>query len=129
MRIQQISVFLENKQGRLENLCQVLADANVNIDTITITETAEFGIIRLIVEEVDRAVEVLKAAGFSPKKVDVLAIEVEDAPGGLCKLLQKTRAKGMNVEYIYALMQKSTGRPVMVMSFKDLDAAEAALND
>lgn len=129
MRIQQISVFLENTLGRLEHMCQVLADANVNLDTITITETAEFGIIRIIVDEVDRAIEVLRSAGFSPKKVEVLAVEVEDKPGALCELLQKTRAKGMNVEYIYALMQKSTGRPVMVMSFKDLDAAEAALND
>ncbi len=129
MRIQQISVFLENTLGRLETMCQALAQANVNLDTITITETAEFGIVRIIVDDVEKGIDVLKEAGFSPKKVDVLAVEVDDTPGALLKLLQKTRAKGVNVEYMYALTKKSSGRPVMVMSFKDLDVAEKALND
>ena len=129
MRIQQISVFLENTLGRLETMCQALAQANVNLDTITITETAEFGIVRIIVDDVEKGIDVLKESGFSPKKVDVLAVEVDDTPGALLKLLQKTRAKGVNVEYMYALTKKSSGRPVMVMSFKDLDVAEKALND
>lgn len=129
MRIQQISVFLENTLGRLETMCLALAQANVNLDTITITETAEFGIVRIIVDDVEKGVEVLKEAGFSPKKVDVLAVEVDDTPGALLKLLQKTRSEGVNVEYMYALTKKSSGRPVMVMSFKDLDIAEKALND
>ena len=129
MRIQQISVFLENTLGRLETMCQALAQANVNLDTITITETAEFGIVRIIVDDVEKGIDVLKEAGFSPKKVDVLAVEVDDTPGALLKLLQKTRAKGVNVEYMYALTKKSSARPVMVMSFKDLDVAEKALND
>ena len=129
MRIQQISVFLENTLGRLESMCQTLSDASVNLDTITITETADYGIVRIIVDDTDKAIDILKSAGFSPKKVDVLAVEVDDTPGALLKLLQKTKAQGVNIEYMYALTKKSSERPIMVMAFKDLDAAEKVLND
>lgn len=127
MRTTQVSVFIENAPGRLESLCKALADAGVNLETITITETADHGIVRMIVSDSDRAVEALKAGGFTPKKIDVLAVEVDDTPGSLLALLQKMRAAGVNVEYMYALTKPKSSRPTMIMSFKDIAAAEALL--
>lgn len=127
MRINQISVFLENTPGRLESLCKALADAGVNINTITIIENGEYGIVRMIVDKPDAGVDALKAAGFMPKKVEVLAVEVDDTPGALLRLLEKTREGGVNIEYMYALTKPLAVRPVMIMSFKDIAAAEKSL--
>jgi len=128
MRINQISVFLENTPGRLESLCAALADAAVNIETITIIENGEYGIVRMIVSDADKAANALKNAGFTPKKVEVLAVEVSDTPGALLELLEKTRKAGVNVEYMYALTKPHGNRPVMIMSFKDIDTAEKLLS-
>lgn len=127
MRITQISVFIENVPGRLESLCKSLAEAGVNLETITIAEAADHGIVRMIVSDVDKAVAALSAGGFTPKKVDVLAVEVDDAPGALWRLLQKMRESGVNVEYMYAMTKPKSSRPIMIMSFKDISAAEALL--
>ncbi|MBO5254216.1 MAG: amino acid-binding protein [Opitutales bacterium] len=129
MRINQVSVFLGNTPGRLESLCKALADASVNLETLTITESADHGIVRMIVSDADRAVEVLSKQGFTPKKVEVLAVEVDDTPGALLKLLQKTREAGVNVEYMYDMSKPSSTRPLMVMSFKDMDTAEKILKN
>ena len=104
MRIKQISVFLENTPGHLEKLCKVLAEAGVNLQTITIAEN-----------------------GFFAKVIDVLAVEVEDKPGALLSILKRTSDVGLNIEYMYALTRPQNGNPVMVMSFKDLDTAEKIL--
>ena len=85
MRLKQISVFLENTPGHLEDVCKALAEAGVNLLTITIAETKEYGIVRAIVDKPDAAAAALKAAGFFAKLVDVLAVEVEDKPGALSK--------------------------------------------
>lgn len=127
MRAHQISVFLENTPGRLESLCEALSRAGVNLETITITENGDHGIVRMIVKNVDAGIDALKAAGFTPKKVDVLAVEVSDTPGALSALLKKTRNAGVNVEYMYAMTKPNGTRPVMIMSFKDIDAAERIL--
>jgi len=127
MRIKQISVFLENTPGHLEKLCKVLADAQINLQTITIAETKDYGIVRAIVDKPEEAITALKDNGFFAKSVDVLAVEVDDKPGALSAILKRTSDVGLNIEYMYALTRSDSGKPVMVMSFKDLDAAESIL--
>ncbi len=124
MRIKQISVFLENTPGHLESVCKVLADAEINLNTITIAETKDYGIVRTIVDNPEKAAAVLKENGFFAKLVDVLAIEVEDKPGALLKLLKHTSDVGLNIEYMYAMTRPVNDKPVMIMSFKDIDGAE-----
>lgn len=124
MRLKQISVFLENTPGHLEKICRILADVNVNLETITIAETKDYGIVRAIVDAPEKAVNALKENGFFAKLIDVLAIEVDDKPGALLSILKRTSDSGLNIEYMYALTRPSNDKPVMVMSFKDIDAAE-----
>jgi len=128
MILKQISIFLENTPGHLENACQVLSDAGVNLETLTIAESKDYGIVRAIVDKPATAADALKAAGFSAKIVDVLAVEVEDKPGALLKILRKASDAGLNIEYMYALTRPFNERPVMVMSFKDVVAAKKILS-
>ena len=127
MRLNQISVFLENAPGRLEKVCKALSDAGVNLDTLMTIETADFGIVRLIADDPDAAERALKNEGIAASKIEVLAVEVEDRPGALLKILSKMRSKGVNVEYMYAMTKPLAKNSVMVMSFKDIDAAEKIL--
>lgn len=127
MRIKQISVFLENTPGHLEKVCRVLADASVNLQTITIAETKDYGIVRAIVDAPEKASEALKENGFFAKLVDVLAIEVEDKPGSLSAILKTASDSGLNIEYMYAMTRPIHDKPVMIMSFKDIDTAERVL--
>lgn len=127
MRIQQLSVFLENTPGHLRKVCETLAEAQINLQTITIAETKDYGIVRAIVDDSQKAQVVLKEAGFFAKVIDVLAVEVSDTPGALLDLLKKAEAYNLNVEYMYALTRPHNDKPVMVMAFKDIDAAEKVL--
>ena len=90
MKIKQVSIFLENTPGHLEKACKALADGGINIQTITIAETKDYGIVRTVVDKPEEAVEILKNAGMVAKIVDVLAIEVDDTPGALLAILNKT---------------------------------------
>ena len=128
MRLKQISVFLENTPGHLEGVCKAVADAGVNLRTITIAETKEYGIVRAIVDKPEEAAAALKEAGFFAKIIEVLAVEVEDTPGALLSILEKASAAGLNIEYMYALTPPFKDKPVMVMSFKDIDTAEKLLS-
>ena len=127
MKIPQLSVFVENKPGRLIGPCRVLADAGFNIVTLSLADTQQFGVLRLIVRDWQRAEEVLKAAGFAVALTDVLAIEVPDRPGGLVSLLALFEQSGINVEYMYAFTAKLGNRAVLVFRFDNLDAAISAL--
>ena len=128
MRLKQISVFLENTPGHLEGVCKAVADAGVNLRTITIAETKEYGIVRAIVDKPEEAAAALKEAGFFAKIIEVLAVEVDDTPGALLSILKKASAAGLNIEYMYALARPFKDKPVMVMSFKDIDTAEKLLS-
>lgn len=128
MRLKQISVFLENTPGHLEGVCKAVADAGVNLRTITIAETKEYGIVRAIVDKPEEAAAALKEAGFFAKIIEVLAVEVDDTPGALLSILKKASAAGLNIEYMYALPRPFKDKPVMVMSFKDIDTAEKLLS-
>jgi hypothetical protein len=127
MRIPQLSLFIDNKPGHLIVPCRLLADAGINIVTLSLADTKQFGILRLIVREWQRAREVLEAAGLVVAVTEVLAIEVEDRPGGLVELLAIFERAGINVEYMYAFTARLGNRAVLVFRFDDLDAAITAL--
>ncbi len=129
MKINQLSVFLENKPGRLSEPCKLLAEAGINIATLSLADTQQFGILRLIVREWERAKEVLEASGAVVRVTEVVAIEVEDRPGGLAELLDLFEDLDVNIEYMYAFTFGSKDSAVLVFRFDDAEKAVNALRD
>ncbi len=127
MRVEQIAVFLENKSGRLAEITEVLADNGINIRALSVADTADFGILRLIVNKVDLAGKVLKDHGFTVGKTGVIAVEVPDQAGGLAGVLKTVEAEGLNVEYMYAFVNKSGEKAVLIFRFDDMDKAISSL--
>jgi len=124
MKVEQISVFLENKPGTLEHATRVLKENNINIRTLSLAETADFGILRLIVNDVEKANTVLKDSGFRVSKTPVVAVEVPDQPGGLHRIMEVVSKESINVEYLYAFVEKSGQNAVIIFRF---DAPEKAI--
>ncbi|MFQ3547468.1 MAG: ACT domain-containing protein [Termitinemataceae bacterium] len=120
MQIKQISVFLENTAGRLAEVTKVLARAQVNIRAISIADTADFGILRIIVDKVDTAMEALSNAGFTVRTTDVLAVEINDEPGSLARVMELFQETKVNIEYLYASLEGDTGKAVVIFKVKDL---------
>jgi hypothetical protein len=104
MNIQQLSVFVENKAGRVSEVSEVLGAADINIRGFSVSDSADYGIMRLIVDDPIRATEVLHAGGFAVKASDVVCVELPDEPGGLADVLKAVAAAGVNVEYVYSLI-------------------------
>jgi hypothetical protein len=127
MKIRQLSVFLENRPGRLSRACRTLADAGISITTATLVDTKEFGILRLIVADPDAGERTLVAAGYAVNVVEVVAVEVVDRAGGLADVLAAMDAARINVEYCYAFTERRGDRAAVVFRFPDPDAAIAAL--
>ena len=127
MRVEQIAVFLENKSGRLAEITSILANSNINIRALSVADTADFGILRLIVDKVDEAKKVLKENGCTVGKTNVVAVEVPDKVGGLAGVLKTIENEGINVEYMYAFVNKSGENAVLIFRFDDMDKAMAAL--
>ncbi len=122
MKIEQISIFLENKAGRLAEVTDVLAAANINIRALSLADTSDFGILRLIVNNHEKAKAALKEAGFTVGTTSVVAAEVPHAPGGLNSIVQLLGKQGINVEYMYAFLQKGE-QAVLIFRFNRPDAA------
>ncbi|MCE5302569.1 MAG: ACT domain-containing protein [Planctomycetaceae bacterium] len=127
MKLHQLSVFVENRPGHLRAPCQALADAGVNLRTLSLAETEHYGILRLIIQDWQRAKAVLEAAGFVVHLVEVVALEVPDHPGGLADVLRVIENAKINVEYMYAFTEKRDDKAVLVFRFNDPDAALQAL--
>jgi hypothetical protein len=127
MKISQLSIFLENQPGHLAAPCAILADAGINILTLTLADTQRFGILRLILEESEHAKQILEKAGFVVKTTEVVAVQVEDRPGGLRKLLEIVERSGVNIEYMYAFTVRTGGEAVMVFRLDDTGKGIAAL--
>jgi hypothetical protein len=125
MKVEQISIFLENKPGGLEEVTRILKDAQINIRTLSLADTTDFGILRLIVNNVELANRVLKEQGFRFSKTTVVAVEVPDRPGGLHSILEVLYKNGINVEYLYAFVERSGENAVIIFRF---DAPEAAID-
>ncbi len=115
MLVKQISVFLENKLGRLAEVTRVLGDNQIDISALSIADTTDFGILRLIVNHPDKAKQVLDKQGFAVSINEVIAVEVEDKPGGLAKALTILDKKGIGIEYMYAFVGNSGSRKAMVI--------------
>jgi hypothetical protein len=129
MRAEQISVFLENKAGRLAEVTGILSDAKVNIRALALADTSDFGVLRLIVDNNEKAVEALKNRGFTVGRTDVLAVEVEDRPGGLHNILDMLNEAEINVEYMYAFVQHSGKNAVMIFRIDNIDEAVKVLEE
>ena len=129
MKIHQLSVFLENKPGCLSAPCRVLAEAGINIHTLSLADTKQFGILRLIVRDWKKAKQVLESSGSVVNVAEVLAIEVEDKPGGMAGVLESIERAGLNIEYMYAFTFRSGDKAVLVFRFNDADAAIQVLQD
>jgi len=127
MKVEQISVFLENKAGRLAEVTRILGESGVNIRALSLADTTDFGIHRLIVDKYDVAREVLKSKGFTVGKTEVVAIEVPDRPGGLALVLAILAQADINVDYMYAFVQHSGKNAVIIFRFDNLDEAISLL--
>lgn len=123
MKVEQISIFLENKSGRLAEVTRLLGEGAINIRALTLADTTDFGILRLIVDDKVRALEILKKAGFTVGKTEVVAVEVPDRPGGLAHILRQLGEEGINVEYMYAFVEKTGDNAVVIFRFDDTDQA------
>jgi hypothetical protein len=121
MNVEQISIFLENKSGRLAEVTSALSEAGINIRALYLADTADFGILRLIVNDTEKARQALKEKGFTVEKTKVIAIEVPDRPGGLSKILSIIKGEGINVEYMYAFVEKSGENAIVIFRFDELE--------
>ena len=123
MKVEQISIFIENKSGRLAEITRILGEAGINIRALSLADTTDFGILRLIVNEVEKAKEVLKEKGFTVNKTEVVAVEVPDKPGGLSAILQALDKENTTVEYMYAFVERCGGNAVIIFRFDETDKA------
>ena len=127
MKLQQVSVFLENKKGRLAEVTSLIADKGINIRALSLADTADFGVLRLIVNDPDRCFEVLKAAGYVAQRTDVIAVEVDDRPGGLKKILDIFDEQEINIEYMYAFVEKKSDKAIVIVRIDQPERAIEAL--
>ncbi len=129
MKVTQISIFIENKSGRLAEVSRLLGEKGVNIRALSLADTTDFGILRLIVDNTDLAKQTLKEGGFTVSKTEVVAVEVPDRPGGLASILKVLDMASVNVEYMYAFVERSAGNAVIIFRFDDVDHAIQVLQD
>jgi hypothetical protein len=127
MKVKQLSLFLENKPGALSRPVKLLAKAKLNILTLSIADTQQFGILRFVVRDWERAKRLLEKDGFVVKVSDMVAIEVADEPGGLANILVTLEKARVNLEYMYGFTLRKEGRGVLAFRFDDPDGAIAAL--
>lgn len=127
MRVQQISIFLENKSGRLAKVTETLGQNNINIRALSIADTTDFGILRLIVDRPEQAVKSLRDAGFVVSTTDVLAVELDDTPGALSAAMHALDGVQINIEYLYAFVQKDPNKALVVFRVEQLDEAVKVL--
>lgn len=127
MYVKQISVFLENKPGRLAAVSKILAQKDIDISAISIADTTQFGILRMIVNKPEEAVAAIKEAGFPVSTTEVLAVEVADRPGGLNQALQILQQSGVSVEYLYSFIKRNEDKALILFRVEDPQKAVKAL--
>jgi hypothetical protein len=127
MKVKQLSLFLENKPGALSGPVRLLARAKLNILTLCVADTAQFGILRLILRDWEKAKKLLEKEGFVVRVTDMVAIEVADAPGGLAAILAALERTHVNLEYMYGFTQRKEGKGMLLFRFDDPDRAIEAL--
>lgn len=123
MLIEQISIFLENKSGRLADVAKILGDQNINIRAMTIADTTDFGILRLIVDQPEKAEKILIESGFTVRTTNVIAIEVSDQPSGLVTSLKILEEANVDIEYMYAFVDKSNDKAKVIFKIGNYERA------
>jgi hypothetical protein len=123
MKVEQISIFIENKSGRLAEVTRVLSEKQVGIRALSLADTSDFGVLRLLVDNTDLALETLKQEGFTVSRTEVVAVEVPDQPGGLHRILLVLDAAQVNIEYMYAFAERNADNAVIIFRFDEIDQA------
>ena len=129
MAVKQISIFVENKEGRIKKAIDTLAKENINIRALSIADTTKYGILRLIVSDNEKAIEALEDDGFIVKENEVIILAVPDEPNGLNSTLEVFDEKGINLEYLYAFVSNKTDEAIVVMRLENMEKAIDALNN
>ena len=129
MAVRQISVFLENKIGRLAEITQILGNKEINIRALAIADTTEFGILRMIVDRPQKAYEALEEKGFTVSQTEVVVVEVEDKPGGLAQVMAILGKEGINVEYLYAFVAPKGRGALVVLKIEEKKATVDLLQE
>jgi len=127
MIIKQISIFMENTTGRLADVTALLAGAKINLRAISIADTTDFGILRMVADQPDAAVKLLRDAGFVARETDVIGVEVPDHPGELARIMALFRDEDVSIEYLYASLEHKTDKAVIVIKVGDVAAGVAML--
>lgn len=121
MKLKQISLFLENNKGQLEEITQILSDNNIDLKAINISETTDYGVLKLITDEPDKALNILIDNGYIVSVNSVVAVAVPNRPGGLNELLQLVSEENINIEYMYSVFGPGNGKAYMVLKVNDPD--------
>jgi hypothetical protein len=129
MKVEQISIFIENKSGRLAEITGILGQNGINIRALSLADTSDFGILRLIVDDSEKALKVLKEQRFTVSITHVIGVAVSDSPGGLTEILQILDKHNVNVEYMYAFVQQSSKNAVLIFRFDRTDQAIEVLKN
>jgi hypothetical protein len=127
--IKQISIFMENKPGRMARVANALADANVNIRALTIAEAGDFGIVRMVVDDTEKGYKVLRDEGFTVSETEVLAVEIQDSPGGLYEIANTLGENNINVDYAYAFVTAKAERAMLILRVDDISGATRVLSE
>lgn len=127
MKIKQISIFLENTAGRLAEVTKTLKDNGINLRALMIADTADFGILRIIADESDKALEVLKNAKFTTRTTEVLAVSIDDKVGALSDVMSLFQENGINIEYLYASLTKTGNTAIIIFKVQDVDKGLAVI--
>lgn len=125
----QISIFLENKAGRLAHVTRVLGDAGINIRALSIADTSDFGILRVIVNDPEKAYRILRQADFTVSETEVIAVQVPDSPGGLASVLEKMSEVNLNIEYLYAFIGSSGNDALVIFKVEDIEKARNSFKE
>lgn len=129
MFVNQIAVFLENKNGRIDDFARVLKEEEIDLISMSIADTKEFGILRAITKDNERAIKALKKAGFTVTSSELIGVEVLDRPGGLADVLQFLSGHGVDIEYLYSYARSEKGKAVIMFKVRDNDMALKVLKD
>ncbi len=129
MIVEQISVFVENKKGRLLEIAEVLSQNNIDISALSLADNEEYGVLRMIVNNPYKAKDVLKTHGVVCKVTDVLAVVMSDKPGGFSSALKQISENGISIKYMYACTSQQSGKAIMILSVSDLEKAEEIIKE
>ncbi len=123
----QVSVFLENRKGRLADVTRLLADEKINVRSLSMADMADLGVLRIIVDDRVRCMQALRAKGFIAQETDVIAAEIEDKPGGLHRVIEVLGLENVNIEYMYTFFEKNSDKAIVVLRINDCEGAVAVL--